>query len=486
MKNRITLFSILSALAITFGTVALTRFINVSETSKAIDLISADCIGAACTGIIQTPLPTPIVVGDSACELGIPLMNIQSPQGYTFTKSCLQKNGPIYSDDNRFTFFGFPPGYERDYYVKTGNISEKEDRNLNWSVSLVRPAQAYIIFRKIPGQQPPLWIRNQYTKLTNDDYTNLQQFILRKNDQGLIGLYDIYKKNGVSSGAVTFGPASDTNVLAYSMYMVAFKLAPAPTASPSITPAPSRTPSPTPIPTNVVNPPPSGGSSGLPSSILNLSTWKIQMPFYITGSSIDIFQPQLTNYRIDPYFVVDQAGVRFRAPVNGKTTSGSSYPRTELREMSYNASTFKCPTNTNACWSSTLGTHTMTVDLKVTALPNTKPHVVVAQIHDGNDVSVFRLEGTSLYITDGNTSHGHLLDSNVPLGKRFTVKYEISGGVIKYYYNGALVPYTQKKSFTNAYFKTGIYTQANCTNSSPCSATNYGESVLYNVAVTHQ
>ncbi len=43
-------------------------------------------------------------------------------------------------------------------------------------------------------------------------------------------------------------------------------------------------------------------------------------------------------------------GVQFRAPVDGVTTSGSSYPRSELREMTDSGSS-------EASWSSTSGTH---------------------------------------------------------------------------------------------------------------------------------
>lgn len=39
--------------------------------------------------------------------------------------------------------------------------------------------------------------------------------------------------------------------------------------------------------------------------------------------------------------------------------------------------------------------------------------------------------------------------------------------------------------FTTGYFKAGVYTQANCGNSSPCDTSNYGETTLYNVSVKH-
>src|SRR5581483_8145976 len=50
----------------------------------------------------------------------------------------------------------------------------------------------------------------------------------------------------------------------------------------------------------------------------------------------EVNQPELATFKAPPYFQVTQTcdSVAFRAPVNGITTSGSKYPRSELREMS--------------------------------------------------------------------------------------------------------------------------------------------------------
>lgn len=215
-----------------------------------------------------------------------------------------------------------------------------------------------------------------------------------------------------------------------------------------------------------------------PSDILNLTNWKIQLPIGDEESPDEVKQPALDAYKVSPWFVpaADCQSVLFRAAVNGVTTSGSGYPRSELREMNGSG---------NAAWSSTSGTHTLVVDQAVLQLPNDKPHLVVGQIHDGeDDVSVFRVEGTSLYVTNGDTTHHKLVTSNLQVGTRFQVKFVVSGGQIKAYYNNTLQT-TISKSFTGAYFKAGAYTQANCTNSSTCSASNYGEARLFSVTVTH-
>jgi hypothetical protein len=122
--------------------------------------------------------------------------------------------------------------------------------------------------------------------------------------------------------------------------------------------------------------------------------------------------------------------------------------------------------------------------LAFTSLPSVKPQVVGAQIHNGNDdVTTFRLQGTNLYITDGDNSTYKLVTNNYRIGDRFEARYDVSGGMVRAYYNGVLQA-TLPRVF-NGFFKTGAYTQANCNNSSPCSSTNFGQTSIYSLAVTH-
>lgn len=170
----------------------------------------------------QSPTATPIAYGCTNMNF----FSVNKPIGYSFTKSCMQVPSAMYSDDPRFTFFLLPNQVNAIPYVQTGNVIEKEDKNLQWGINLSVPSQVYVMYRKIPGQVPPAWLSNPsqgYTKITNDDYTNLQQFVLRKNADGLIGLYDIYKRQNTQQGTVNFYPASDSTVTAYSMYLVAVR-----------------------------------------------------------------------------------------------------------------------------------------------------------------------------------------------------------------------------------------------------------------------
>ncbi|MDQ4134283.1 MAG: polysaccharide lyase family 7 protein [Actinomycetota bacterium] len=230
----------------------------------------------------------------------------------------------------------------------------------------------------------------------------------------------------------------------------------------------------------VVHPAAATAACDYPSQVVGLSNWKLTLPTGTAGSPTEVKQPQLATYPNSPWFTVVPAcnAVQFRAPVNGVTTIGSSYPRSELREMTKNGTD-------PASWSSTEGTHTMVITQAINKVPAGKPHVVAGQVHDAlADISTLRLEGTRLYITNGNDTHYKLITARYSLGKPFQLRYVVSEGQVRAYYNGILQA-TISKSFAGAYFKAGAYPQANCTNSAPCDSTNAGQVVIFGVSVTH-
>lgn len=219
-----------------------------------------------------------------------------------------------------------------------------------------------------------------------------------------------------------------------------------------------------------------------PAQVLDLSSWKLTLPTGDDEDPTEITQPELATYKDPPWFMsnADCTGVQFRAAVNGVTTSGSDYPRSELREMTPDGSD-------EAAWSADSGTHTMVIDEAITHLPNDKPEVVAGQIHDSeDDVSVFRLEDDQLYVTDGDDSEDYtLVDGNYQLGTEFEAKFVVSDGEIKAYYNGDL-KVTLDADFDDGYFKAGAYTQANCDKSDPCSDSNYGAVEIYDLQISHE
>lgn len=222
-----------------------------------------------------------------------------------------------------------------------------------------------------------------------------------------------------------------------------------------------------------------------PAQVLNLTNWKLQTPLKKTDGSPgiqEIKQPTLATYTKYPYFYTNpsncSAGVAFVAPVNGATTTGSKYPRTELREMTNNG-------KDNAAWSSTVGTHTFTETIQFVTTPKVKPDVVGAQIHNATeDISLLVLRGTNLYITDPANGINKLVMSNYRLRTNIDMKWEVSGGITRAYVNNVL-QLTIVRSYDGAYFKAGAYPQANCTNSSPCSSSNYGATIISKLSVSH-
>ena len=216
-------------------------------------------------------------------------------------------------------------------------------------------------------------------------------------------------------------------------------------------------------------------SSTIPAGIINLANWKLTLP---TGDdeAAEIRQPKLMQFRDPRYFHVDAVGdgVVFRAPVGGSTTGNSEYPRSELREMTAGG-------EKEASWSGESGTHVMTINQAITALPGGKPEVVAGQIHDDeDDVVMVRLHGSKLFVESDGRQLG-VLDPNYQLGTRFTVQFVATPGLIRITYNG-IKAVDLKRDGDGYYFKAGCYTQANEDNGEEGS---YGEVVIHALTVQH-
>jgi len=182
-------------------------------------------------------------------------------------------------------------------------------------------------------------------------------------------------------------------------------------------------------------------------------------------------------------------GVAFRAPVGGATTGHSSYPRSELREMSADG-------RREAGWTNATGRHVMTITQAITATPRAKPHVVAGQIHDtDDDVVMIRLEGRRLFVESNGEDVG-LLDPGYRLGTRFTVSIVASPAGIRVAYGPPLggssvaaggAPSSRTVTLRRVgrgwYFKAGCYPQSNPDRGDHPSA--FGEVVIYALTVQH-
>jgi hypothetical protein len=139
----------------------------------------------------------------------------------------------------------------------------------------------------------------------------------------------------------------------------------------------------------------------------------------------------------------------------------------------------------SASWSSTVGSHTFTETVAFTTLPKVKPDLVGGQIHNATeDISLLVLRGSKLYISDGDNSKAKLVTDNYKLGTKVDMKWTVSGGVTKAYINGSL-QLTINRAYEGAYFKAGAYPQASCDNSSPCSSSNYGSTIITKLTASH-
>lgn len=185
----------------------------------------------------------------------------------------------------------------------------------------------------------------------------------------------------------------------------------------------------------------------------------------------EVYVPQLLTFE-DPqhFFTRSDGAVIFRAETTGATTPNSTNPRAELRQM-------KPGGKTEASWSNASQTWAMDATMAFTHLPGGKPHVVGMQVHDGkDDVTVLRLEGSSLYITKGDDTHHILVTNSYVLGTfMFVAVVAAKGGGITWTIDGdpkGGVGGVKK----GCYFKAGCYTQASPSSSPP--GTGYGETAF--------
>ncbi len=209
--------------------------------------------------------------------------------------------------------------------------------------------------------------------------------------------------------------------------------------------------------TAVAKEPPPAPPAKLPSKVLDLSLWKLTLPVAGQGSkhAREITQPGLATFTDAAFFHIaaDGAGVVFRAPADGATTKGSRYPRSELREMR--------DAKKGASWATDDGIiHRMEVTLAVLQLPEKKPHVVCAQIHDANDdVMMIRVEGRRMFV-ERNKTGNVLLKENYRPGDPVRLKVEAGGGSIRVWCDDRLAM-TWETRAEGCYFKAGCYTQSN-------------------------
>ncbi|MEM1441231.1 MAG: polysaccharide lyase family 7 protein [Verrucomicrobiota bacterium] len=213
---------------------------------------------------------------------------------------------------------------------------------------------------------------------------------------------------------------------------------------------------------------------------INLNIWKLTTPLDDNGDGkADEVRMPLLRYFEDPdFFHLSEEGesVIFRAQCGGATTENSKYPRSELREL-------KKDGKTKASWSTTSGSHNLTIEFAFTKLPKKKDHAVAAQIHDGdNDLLMVRLEGKKLFL-ERRDEEDFVLVEDYKLGSFVKLMILADNGRIRAFIDGKQLMQWEVEA-ENLFFKVGCYTQSNPEKGD--KADDYAETEFRSVYVMHK
>jgi len=206
-----------------------------------------------------------------------------------------------------------------------------------------------------------------------------------------------------------------------------------------------------------------------PSSYFDLSAWKLQT-LDASNAFTEIMSAQLVaGFNSDLFYTnpPDNSMV-FKVPSNGATTSGSTYPRTELRQMSGGANwELFDPTE-----------HYLIAQCKVITVASAKPQTIIGQIHGSDDESeLLKLRWTgylpgqcfieALYQANDaiRTEYKVKLAEGLSLGSLITYVISMKNGTITTTVNGNSASQTYTTNFYGTtdryYFKAGNYLSYN-------------------------
>lgn len=196
-----------------------------------------------------------------------------------------------------------------------------------------------------------------------------------------------------------------------------------------------------------------------PGQNFDLRAFRLQLPVASGSSVVEIHQPQLATYTSPYFFTRADGSMTFWCPVTGATTSGSTYPRSELRD--------------NREWGLG-GTHRQSGSLKVLQQPSTG-RLIFAQVKghaSGSEMIKLRwasgnvLVGTKASV--GATEVKRTLLTGVPLGTMLRYAIEVVGSRVTVTINGKVLTHTLDSTWApdTYYFKAGVYTEDNAGTSS--------------------
>ncbi|KAJ3293087.1 hypothetical protein HDU79_000733 [Rhizoclosmatium sp. JEL0117] len=213
----------------------------------------------------------------------------------------------------------------------------------------------------------------------------------------------------------------------------------------------------------------------LTASAINLSLWDIQLP---DGSAGHLYSASLILSQGNPRFTNVSGNLVFITPPNGVPTSGSSYPRTELRQMA--------PGGSNAAWKVNDGlTHKLSVTLRVDSFPvGSAESIIVAQMFGSGGpelmLRVYQTGVVKLFNNFPSAVHSVQLESGYTVGQFISASIapDATGTTVVSYTNLGSGVFKQITTTVDAtqtyYFKTGSYCQCSATDSGVCQVTMSG------------
>jgi hypothetical protein len=199
-----------------------------------------------------------------------------------------------------------------------------------------------------------------------------------------------------------------------------------------------------------------------PGQNFDLTHWKLTLP---EPGAPEISAATLTaGYTSQWFYTGPDGAMTFWCPVTGGTTSGSTYPRSELREMLN-------PTSSSSNWTS-YGTHILRAVCRVTQVPSSGK-IIIGQIHAYNGNPLVKLQWSGGKIENlvknsptNSTDTKYTLLTGLALGTTITYEILAQDGVVTVTANN--VPSTQNFLASDPlwagetfYFKAGDYVQDN-------------------------
>lgn len=202
-----------------------------------------------------------------------------------------------------------------------------------------------------------------------------------------------------------------------------------------------------------------------------LTDWKLNLPVDEDGAdsrnaskvslrntnSWEIEDDDLIDFEYSPYFELIDNEVIFRAHCGGATTSGSKYPRSELRQRVGGGDNY---------WSVQDYQYLYT-ELRVTHTPVEKPEVCMVQIHGPYDEPLrvqYHAEDGLEIIWNEDNSRDISKYVSYTLGEKLAIAVTVRDGKITCTVTNMATnetySYTWTSSDSTGYFKVGCYTQS--------------------------